>query len=464
MATTLAPRELDPDRALQLVDGLRAVVATGRTKDVHWRIRQLTGLVRLLREQEQALAEALSRDLGKPAMTSFLGEISPPLAEARHALKNLRKWTSRTSARVPMSFAPAQAWTQPEPKGVVLIVAPWNFPVLLCLAPLANALAAGNAVLIKPSEMAPAVSATLARLLPQYVDPDAVRIVEGGAATTTALLEARFDHILYTGSGRIGRIVMVAAAKHLTPVTLELGGKSPVIVTGRADIDVAARRLAWAKVTAAGQACIAPDYVLVESSVRAAFVEALVREVSTADRFGESTRIIDERNTNRLNSLLNEHGGIEAVKGGPRDDGTFAPVVIVDPDPNAKVMQDEIFGPILPVLEVENLDSAIDFITQRDKPLALYLFSADASEEAAVLAATSSGSVCVNHVFYQAMLPELPFGGIGESGIGAYHGKTGFETFSHRKSVLRKPASFDPSFAYPPFNALAQRVMRLMSR
>jgi aldehyde dehydrogenase (NAD+) len=378
MATTLAPQELDTGQAGALVDALRTVVATGRTKNVDWRIKQLSGLVRLLREQEQVLSEALGRDLGKPAMTAFLGEISPPLSEARHALKNLSKWTGRSPASVPTAFAPAKAWTQPEPKGVVLVVAPWNFPVLLCLAPLVNALAAGNAVLVKPSEMAPAVSAALARLLPQYVDPDAVKVVEGGAETTTALLEARFDHILYTGSGRIGRIVMAAAAKHLTPVTLELGGKSPVIVTAKADVTVAARRLAWAKVTAAGQACVAPDYVLVESSVRPAFVEALVREVGAADRFGESTRIIDKRNTNRLESLLRQHGGIEAVQGGPREDGTFAPVVIVDPDPCAKVMQEEIFGPILPVVEVESLDAAIDFIAQRDKPLALYLFSTDA--------------------------------------------------------------------------------------
>lgn len=464
MAITLAPAELDTDQALALVDELGAVFATGRTKNLDWRRAQLNGLIRLLQEHEQELASALSTDLGKPAMNCFLGEISPPLAEARYALKNLTGWAKKTVAAVPVSFAPAKAWTQPEPKGVVLVVAPWNFPVLLCLAPLANALAAGNAVVIKPSEMAPTVSATLARLLPRYVDPEAVKIVEGGVDTTTALLEARFDHILYTGSGRIGRIVLAAAAKHLTPVTLELGGKSPAIVTGEADVKVAARRLAWAKVTAAGQACVAPDYVLVESSVRAAFIEALVHETGSADRFAETTRIIDERNTVRLTGLLDEHGGIEAVKGGPREDGTFAPVVIVDPDPAAKVMQEEIFGPILPVIEVESLHAAIDFINRREKPLALYLFSASTAEEETVLAQTSSGSVGVNHIYYQTMLPELPFGGIGESGMGAYHGKVGFDTFSHRKAVLRKPASFDPSFAYPPFSAVMQRLMRWMAR
>ncbi|BBY73195.1 aldehyde dehydrogenase [Mycolicibacterium parafortuitum] len=464
MATTLAPHELDTDQALALVDQLGAVFATGRTKSLDWRRAQLNGLIRLLQDHEQELAAALSTDLGKPAMNCFLGEISPPLAEARHALKNLTAWTKKSAAAVPMSFAPAKAWTQPEPKGVVLVVAPWNFPVLLCLAPLANALAAGNAVVIKPSEMAPAVSATLARLLPRYVDPEAVAIVEGGVATTTALLEARFDHILYTGSGRIGRIVLAAAAKHLTPVTLELGGKSPAIVTAEADVKVAARRLAWAKVTAAGQACVAPDYVLVESSVRAAFIEALVNETSAADRFGETTRIIDQRNTARLTGLLDGHGGIEAVSGGPRDNGTFAPVVIVDPDPSSKVMQEEIFGPILPVVEVESLHAAIDFINRREKPLALYLFSSSAAEEQTVLEQTSSGSVGLNHIYYQTMLPELPFGGIGESGMGAYHGKVGFETFSHRKAVLRKPASFDPSFAYPPFSSVMQRMMRWMAR
>lgn len=464
MATRLAPEELQPQQALVLVEGLRTIADTGRTRDVDWRIRQLTGIVSLLKEREQELAQALSADLGKPAMTCFLGEISPPLSEARHAIKNLRNWIGRTSVPVPMAFAPAKAWTQPEPKGVVLVIAPWNFPVLLCLAPLVNALAAGNAVVIKPSEMAPTVSSTIARLLPRYVDPDAVKVVEGGVETTTALLEARFDHILYTGSGRIGRIVMAAAAKHLTPVTLELGGKSPVIVTAKADIAVAAKRLAWAKVTAAGQACVAPDYILVESSVRAPFVEALVREITTSDRYGETTRIIDARNTERLNSLLGGHHGTEAVAGGPRADGTFAPVVIVDPDPSAKLMQEEIFGPILPVIEIENLDAAIEFVSAREKPLALYLFSADATQQDAVLARTSSGSVGLNHVFYQAMLPQLPFGGVGESGMGAYHGKAGFDTFSHQKSVLRKPASFDPAFAYPPFNGMMQRFMRLLSR
>ncbi len=464
MAITLVPNELDTDQALALVGELRSVFATGRTNSLEWRRRQLQGLIRLLQENEKELATALSTDLGKPAMNCFLGEISPPLAEARHALKNLTSWTKKSPAAVPMSFAPAKAWTQPEPKGVVLVVAPWNFPVLLCLAPLANALAAGNAVAIKPSEMAPAVSAVLARLVPRYIDPDAVKIVEGGVQTTTALLEARWDHILYTGSGRIGRIVLAAAAKHLTPVTLELGGKSPAIVTKHADIAVTARRLAWAKVTAAGQACVAPDYVLVESLVRAAFIEALMDEVGTADRFAETTRIIDERNTARLTTLLTDHGGIEAVAGGPRKDGTFAPTVIVDPDPSSKVMQEEIFGPILPVIEVENLHAAIDFINRREKPLALYLFSAAAEDEETVLNRTSSGSVGVNHIYYQTMLPELPFGGIGESGMGAYHGKTGFETFSHRKSVLRKPASLDPSFAYPPFSSTMQRIMRFMAR
>jgi aldehyde dehydrogenase (NAD+) len=349
----------------------------------------------------------------------------------------------------------------------VLVIGPWNYPVQLVLAPLVGAIAGGNTAAIKPSEVAEHTSRALARLLPRYLDPSAYVVVEGGVVETTALLEQRWDHIFYTGNGIVGRIVMTAAAKHLTPVTLELGGKSPVIVDASANLDVAARRIVWGKYTNAGQTCIAPDYVLVDKRVEAPLLARIadtVRDFYGTDPRGSADlgRIVNERHFDRIARLADADGAGEVVVGGDRDRTTryYAPTALRNTDPNAPIMQEEIFGPVLPTLPVDDLDDAIGFVTARDKPLALYVFADDPVARDEVIDRTTSGGVCVNATLFHLAVPGLPFGGVGESGMGAYHGRSTFDTFTHRKSVLTRPTRPDPSVAYPPYSPLKARLLR----
>jgi aldehyde dehydrogenase (NAD+) len=339
---------------------------------------------------------------------------------------------------------------------VALIIAPWNYPLQLSLGPLVGALAAGNCAVLKPSELAPATARLLAERLPGYLDPACVRVVEGEVAETTALLAERFDHIFYTGNGAVGRIVLEAAAKHLTPVTLELGGKSPCYVDASADLAVAARRIAWGKFFNAGQTCIAPDYVLAHAAIRDRLLDLL--RATLRDFYGDDprtspdyARIVNARHHRRLSALL---GAGTVVVGGESDEAQryLAPTVLADVPPDAPVMREEIFGPILPVLAVADADAAIAFVNARPKPLALYLFAADRAVEERVLARTSSGGATVNHVMLHFLVPELGFGGVGPSGMGAYHGRASFEVFSHRKGVLRQSTAIDVPLLYPPFS------------
>jgi aldehyde dehydrogenase (NAD+) len=349
---------------------------------------------------------------------------------------------------------------------VALVIAPWNYPVQLLLAPAAAALAAGNSVVLKPSEVSAHTADALAELVPRYLDERVVALVTGGVDETTALLAERFDHIFYTGNGRVGRIVMAAAAQHLTPVTLELGGKSPAIVAADANVEVAARRIAWAKFLNAGQTCVAPDYVLVDRAVEGRLLAGLRGALSRfygpdprlSDDYG---RIVNEAHFARLTGLLDAGGYAEVVVGGDRDRATryLAPTVLSGVDPGAPVMGEEIFGPILPVLPVDDVDEAIAFVNDRDKPLALYAFGGRAATDR-VLERTSAGSVCLNHAVLQVAVPELPFGGVGASGMGAYHGSAGFERFSHLKPVLTKPIRPDPPALYPPYTRLKRWFIR----
>jgi aldehyde dehydrogenase (NAD+) len=337
--------------------------------------------------------------------------------------------------------------------------------VQLALAPAIAALAAGNAMVIKPSELAPVTSSVLADLIPRYLDPDAVRVVEGGVDVTTELLEQHWDHILFTGSTRVGQVVMEAAAKHLTPVTLELGGKSPTIVAADANLKVAAKRIAWGKTLNAGQTCIAPDYVLVESKVAKAFTTLLAEELATFRDRAPATSIVNDGHLDRLEGLLEGHHGDELLpRKVDRASRVMAPVVVREPDLDAPIMQEEIFGPLIPVIEVESIDAAIDLVRSRPHPLSLYLFTESDAIERKVLAQTRAGSVCINHVLYQASATSLPFGGVGPSGMGAYHGKAGFDTFSHRKPVMKRPTRLDAGFAYPPYPALVQKVIKTLTR
>jgi aldehyde dehydrogenase (NAD+) len=313
---------------------------------------------------------------------------------------------------------------------------------------------------LKPSELAPACSALLARLVPEYLDPEAIRVVGGDADTTQRLLDQGFDHCLFTGSPEVGKAIMAAAAKHLTPVTLELGGKSPAIVAADADLAVAVRRIAWGKLLNSGQTCVAPDYVLVDRAVRSEFVERLGREAKSRGRDARLP-IVDARHADRVAELVDQAGG-EIVYGGAVDPrGEQAQLtIVVDPDAESALMREEIFGPVLPVVTVDSLDDAIAHVQQGPKPLAVYLFSASRANERRILDEVSNGGTVINHLMFQLAVPQLPFGGVGHSGTGSYHGKWGFETFSHRKAVLRKPTWFDPPVAYPPYTKLKQLVLR----
>lgn len=435
-----------PEQPADVVSRLRATFHSGRTKPVAWRTTQLHRLRELLTTHGQDIAAALHADLGKSSTEAFRTEIDFTVREIDHTLDHLDAWLRPEPAPVPQHLGDdATAWTQYDPLGVVLVIAPWNYPVQLLLTPLLGALAAGNAVVAKPSELAPATSTVLARLLPQYLDTDAVAVVEGAIPETTALLAERFDHIFYTGNGAVGRIVMRAAAEHLTPVALELGGKSPAFVDRGTDLGVVADRLVRGKFLNAGQTCVAPDYVLTDPETARALEPALTRAVEavfgadpkTSTEFG---RIINERHFDRLSALLDSG---RTVTGGDSDRTVkyIAPTVLTDVDPKSPVMAEEIFGPILPIVTTTDLGTAIDFINDRDKPLALYVFTDSDTTRQRLAAETSSGGLGFGLPLAHLTVSDLPFGGVGESGMGSYHGRYSIETFSHRKAVLEKPLS-----------------------
>ena len=458
-ATTDAPTTLG-----STVETLRSTYRSGVTRPLAWRRRQLEQMARMLEENESALLDALKVDLGKPAVEGFITDIAFVLSEIESVLKHLARWNRPKRVSSPLVTLPARSKLLPEPLGVVLVIAPWNYPVQLLLAPVVGAIAAGNAVVMKPSEISAATSALLGHLVPKYLDPSAIALIEGGVPRTTELLAERFDHIFYTGNGAVGRVVMAAAAKHLTPVTLELGGKSPVIVDRSANLKVAARRVAWGKWLNAGQTCIAPDYVLVHEQVRGAFLDELTTAMTAF--YGHDPhaspdygRIVSDRHFDRLTSLL--QGGTVAVGGVTEASERYiAPTVLVDVDPSSALMQEEIFGPLLPVLTVPSARDAVDFVNERDHPLALYVFAGDRGVVDDVLARTASGGVTVNGTLLHFTNPHLPFGGIGESGMGAYHGEAGVRLFQHLKPVLTRGTTMDPSFPYPPYNDLKAKIFR----
>jgi aldehyde dehydrogenase (NAD+) len=448
----------------EVVRRLRGGFDSGRTRPLAWREDQLRRFRSLLDEREELFLAALKADLGKPRFEAWLSETGFLRADLEHTLRHLSSWLKPERVWTPIAHQPGSSRVVREPLGLVLIIGPWNYPVQLVLGPLIAAIAAGNAAVVKPSEVAPRSSATLAEWLPRYLDPECFAVVEGGVAETQGLLGERFDHIFYTGGIGVGRLVMEAAARHVTPVTLELGGKSPCLVDREVDLEVAARRITWAKFFNAGQTCVAPDYVLVHRSVEAALLErirATVREFYGEDPKASTDygRIINERHFRRLKGLL---GSGELVVGGQTDEAEryIAPTVLRAVSPESAVMKEEIFGPILPVIAVDSLDEAIRFVNGREKPLALYVFSRDREAVARVLATTSSGGACVNDAILQLAIPELPFGGVGASGTGAYHGRAGFETFSHRRGVLDHGTAIDLPLRYPPYSEQKLRWAR----
>jgi aldehyde dehydrogenase (NAD+) len=442
---------------------LRETFQTGRTRSIDWRKQQLRALERLMNENEPAIAAALEQDLGRKPFEAWLADIASTAGEAKAAAKNVRKWTRRRYRMLEMSQLPGRAWIEYEPYGTVLIIGAWNFPFALTLGPAVGAIAAGNTVVLKPSEVAPASSALMAELVPKYLDNDAIAVVEGDGAVSQELIEQGFDHLLFTGGTEIGRKVYESAASHLTPVTLELGGKSPVIVTADADIDVAAQRIAWTKLINSGQICIAPDYVLADAKIRDELVDKIKAAVTTfesADSSGK--RIVNQRHFDRLTASLAATKGNVAIGGGSDASKlSIQPTVVVDPDPTEPLMTDEIFGPILPVITVQSLDDAISFVNSRPKPLAAYLFTKTKSIRERVVKEVSAGGMVINHLLFHFVTHKMPFGGVGPSGMGAYHGKFGFEEFSHRKTVMTKPTRPDVgAFIYPPYTEKAWKLAR----
>ncbi|MEU3059472.1 aldehyde dehydrogenase family protein [Streptomyces subrutilus] len=426
-----------------VVARLRDTFATGRTKSLTWRTAQLDALRTLLTERGDELAAALQADLGKGRDEAYRTEIDFTLREIQHTQEHLAEWLRPRPVPVPDRLSPATAHTVQDPLGVVLVIAPWNYPVQLLLAPVVGALAAGNCVVAKPSELAPATSRALAALLPSYLDEDAVAVVEGAVPETTELLAQRFDHIFYTGNGQVGRIVMRAAAEHLTPVTLELGGKSPAFVDRGTDLGVVAARLAATKFMNAGQTCVAPDYVLTDPETARELEKALgsvLRDLYGDDPAASPAygRIVNERHFDRLTGLLDSG---RTVTGGDHDRASryIAPTVLAEVSPDSPVMAEEIFGPLLPLVEVAGLDEAIAFIRDREKPLALYAFTDSDTTRERLVQETSSGAVAFGLPVAHLTVSDLPFGGVGESGMGNYHGRYSLEAFSHRKAVLDKP-------------------------
>jgi len=451
-----------PDVA-KTVARLRQTFATGKTRSVQWRQTQLRALEKMMVENEPAIAAALEEDLDRSPFEAWLADAAATAGEARYAAKHVKKWMRRKYRLLELAQLPGRGWVEYEPYGTVLIIGAWNYPFYLTLGPLVGAIAAGNTVVLKPSEIAQASADLMAELVPRYLDNEAIAVVEGDGAVSQELIAQGLDRVFFTGGTEIGRKVYEGAAPHLTPVTLELGGKSPVIVAADADVDVAAKRIAWIKLVNAGQTCVAPDYVLADAKVRDELVEKIGQAV-TKFRSEEKTglRIVNQRQFDRLTGYLATTKGTIAL-GGNSDASTLRlePTVVVDPDPDEPLMSNEIFGPILPVISVQSLDDAIRFVNSRPKPLSAYLFTKTRAVRERVIREVPAGGMLVNHLAFQVSTARLPFGGVGASGMGAYHGRWGFEEFSHGKSVLTKPTRPDiSSFIYPPYTDRAWKLAR----
>lgn len=440
------------------------------------RIARLKKLRATLVERREALYQAIHQDFRKPAAEVESSEMLIALVELDHAIKNLGKWMKPRKVGTPVLLTGTRSEVRYEPKGVVLIISPWNYPFQLAIAPLVAAVAAGNCVMLKPSEKTPHTAAFIEQLVRDVFDPSEVAVVQGGPQESQALLELPFDHFFFTGGPRVGRMVMEAAAKHLAGVTLELGGKSPAVVDASADLKAAAERIAFGKFLNGGQTCVAPDYVLVPAAKEEEF---LTRMRETIERFYGKTeearkanpdfcRMVDDGQFNRVNRLMERsvQSGARVVVGGTVDAAShyISPTVLADVKPEAPIMEEEIFGPVLPVLRYERLEDAVRHIRAGTKPLAMYIFSHDRRAVDRLLSETSAGGTCVNTTVMHFSHADLPFGGIGESGVGNYHGEYGFKTFSHERAVLRQgPLSFLHTF-FPPYTEKAKKMGRIASR
>lgn len=450
----------------EIVQNQREYFSTGATLPVEVRCSALKALKSQILAEENELKAALKQDLNKSGFEAYMAEIGMVLDELGYAIKHLKGWARPERVGTPLAQFPSRSFIIKEPYGTALIMAPWNYPFLLSIDPLIGAVAAGNCVVLKPSAYAPATSHAMATLLAKVFDPAWVTVIEGGRKENASLLDERFDRIFFTGGMTVGRLVMEKASVHLTPVLLELGGKSPIIVDESADISLAARRIAFGKLLNAGQTCVAPDYLLVQNTVKAALAEELKKQFRAM--LGEAplenpdyVRIVNRKHFERLLGLL--EGETLLCGGGSRADevsGWIEPT-LVEGSASCKPMREEIFGPILPVIGFDNIRQAIAFVNEREKPLALYLFTRDKAVEQAVLGRCSFGGGCVNDTIIHLATHNMGFGGVGSSGMGNYHGKRSFMAFSHEKSMVKKACWLDLPMRYMPYKKGNEKLLRM---
>lgn len=437
-----------------IINKQRNFFNTNQTKDLSFRTEQLKRLKRLLKQKEAEFYKAIYTDFKKSEFDTYASELSFVYKEINTAIKKIPKWAKRKRNKTNMANWPASSYTISEPLGVCLVIGAWNYPYQLSLVPLISAIAAGNTVILKPSEISSATSSVMTKLINENFPPEFLYAIEGGVSETTALLQEKFDKIFFTGSTSVGRIVYQAAAKHLTPVTLELGGKSPAIITKDAPIKETAKRIIWAKFLNAGQTCIAPDYLLVEKVIEKELLIALKNQIEAFDyafKNDNYVQIINDRNFERLHALIDRD---KLFLGGQVDAKTrfIAPTILTAINFDDAIMKDEIFGPILPVISYTDLDEVIKEIKQRPKPLSLYIFTKNKGIKEKILHEVSFGGGAVNDAIMHISNSNLAFGGVGDSGMGSYHGEVGFKDFSHFKSILQKPFGFEPNFKYPPYS------------
>lgn len=457
----------DVFNASALVKKQRSYFNTGATLDVQFRIEQLKKLRKLIVDNEKQIIEALYKDLRKPELEAYATEVGLCLSELDHTLKYLKSWARPKRVSTPLFHQLATSWRIPEPYGVTYIIAPWNYPFQLLIAPLIGAMAAGNTAVLKPSELSVHTSELIVKMINDHFDEGYLKVVVGGVEESKALLEQRFDYIFFTGGTEIGRYVYMSAAKFLTPVTLELGGKSPCIVDENIQLTHTSRRILWGKFSNAGQTCVAPDYLLVHKNVKDKLVNQMKQHLK--DFYGDDpqkspdyARIISSRHFDRISRLIHPD---KVSYGGKtdKDDLFIAPTFLEGVTLDDPIMQEEIFGPLLPIVEYESLDEAIQFIKKFEKPLALYIFSENGRVQDRVLNELPFGGGCVNETVMHVGQARMPFGGVGESGIGAYHGEFSFETFSHYKSVLKKSTLTDMPIKYPPYKNNVGIIKKLMA-
>lgn len=456
---------MEKKQLLDILEAQRKLFQSGKTKSLDYRIRLLNKLLKSINFYSDEIHEALKKDMNKPELESFGGETFFVISDINHALSNLKKWMKGKCVSSPLIFWPMKSRVRPEPLGTVLIISPWNYPFQLLISPLVGAIAAGNTAILKPSELAPNTSSLISKIIKETFSPSEVFVVEGGIPETSMLLEERFDHIFYTGNSHVARIILEKAARYLTPVTLELGGKSPTIIFGDVDMDITVKRILFGKLYNLGQTCVSPDYVLVEKKQKPAFVAACIKYI---DQFyGENpslqiSRMINRRHFERVKSLI---GNDKILYGGKFDEGNlFISPTLLESNENSKAMSEEIFGPLLPIIEIESVDQAISFVNKREKALALYIFSNNRQIQDRIIRETSSGAVMINDAIIHIYSKNLPFGGVGESGMGSYHGHNSFKTFSHLKSVVRRPFYLDNPLRYPPYTPFKIKLTKMFLR